>query len=331
MGAGIATMADPEILVDVENLTRRFPRCEALGGLSFQIRRGEIAGFLGPNGSGKTTTLRILAGVLAPTSGRVQVAGFDVTTHSLEVRRRIGYLPEAVPLYPEMRVEEYLAYRGHIKGLRGARLAARLREVVEQCGLGDASTRIIGNLSRGFRQRTGLADCLLHEPEVLLLDEPLAGLDPAQVHAVRELLRGAGAGRAVLFSTHVLAEAEHLCHRALILNAGRLAASDSPARLVQAAARLYAELLAPRDLLAEAVESLPAAQDVRFDPLPDGWLSVSIRTGEADLRPQLAELAKTRQWPLRELRRDAKGFEEMFLRLTTRPVLVQNPRKRKAG
>ncbi len=226
-------MADADFLIEVENLTRRFPRCEALGGVSFQIRRGEVAGVLGPNGSGKTTTLRILAAYLAPTSGRVRVAGFDTTTHSLEVRRRIGYLPENVPLYPEMRVEEYLAFRGRLKGLRGARLSARLRDVIEQCGLGDSSRRLIGALSRGFRQRTGLADCLLHEPAVLLLDEPLAGLDPAQVRIVRELLRGLGGNRAVLFSTHVLAEAEHLCHRALILNAGRLAAADSPERLVQ--------------------------------------------------------------------------------------------------
>ena len=226
-------MAEAELLIEVENLTRRFSRCEALGGISFQIGRGEIAGILGPNGSGKTTTLRILAAYLAPTSGRVRVAGFDATTHSLEVRRRIGYLPENVPLYPEMRVDEFLAFRGQIKGLRGARLSARLRDVVEQCGLGDFSRRVIGTLSRGFRQRTGLADCLLHEPEVLLLDEPLARLDPAQVRIVRDLLLGLGASRSVLFSTHVLSEAEQMCHRVLILNAGRLAAADSPARLVQ--------------------------------------------------------------------------------------------------
>ena len=323
-------MADAEILVDVENLTRRFPRCDALGGLSFQIRRGEIAGFLGPNGSGKTTTLRILAGVLAPTSGRAFVAGFDVVAHSLEVRRRIGYLPETVPLYPEMRVDEYLAFRGRIKGLRGSRLSARLRDVIEQCGLGGAAGRVIGNLSRGFRQRAGLADSLLHEPDVLLLDEPLAGLDPAQVQATRALLRDAGTRCAVLFSTHVLAEVEHLCHRALILNAGRLAASDSPARLVQAAARLHAELLAPPDALAEAVQGLSDAPDIRFDLLPDGWTAVSIPAGDADLRPQMAELAKARQWPLRELRHDAKGFDDMYLRLTTSPPMVQNPRKRTA-
>ncbi|MGD9781319.1 MAG: ABC transporter ATP-binding protein [Kiritimatiellia bacterium] len=227
-------MADADLLIDVDNLTRRFPRCEALASVSFQIRRGEVAGLLGPNGSGKTTTLRILAGFLAPTSGRVEVAGHDVTAQSREARRRIGYLPESVPLYPEMRIDEYLSFRGRIRGLRGTRLAARLRDVIEQCGLGDCSRRVIGTLSRGYRQRTGLADCLLHQPDVLLLDEPLAGLDPAQVHTIRQLLKEWDRSRAVLFSTHVLSEVERLCHRVLILNAGRLAAADSPERLVQA-------------------------------------------------------------------------------------------------
>ena len=234
-------MPEAEVLVKVENLTRRFPRCEALGGISFAVHRGEMLGILGPNGSGKTTSLRILAAYLAPTAGRVEVAGYDVTTHSLEVRRRIGYLPEQVPLYPEMRVEEYLNFRGHIKGLRGERLSMRRRKVVEQCGLGDCSQRIIGTLSRGYRQRTGLADCLLHEPEVLLLDEPLATLDAAQVHIVREILRECSKTRCVLFSTHVLAEAERLCDRVLILNAGRVAALESPTQLVQSGTVPFAE------------------------------------------------------------------------------------------
>ena len=322
-------MADAEILVEVDTLTRRFPRCEALGGISFQIRRGETTAFLGPNGSGKTTTFRILACALAPTSGRVAVAGFDVTTHSLEVRRRIGYLPETVPLYPEMRVDEYLSFRGHIRGMKGPRLSARLREVTEQCGLGDVSKRILGNLSRGFRQRTGLADCLLHKPDVLLLDEPLAGLDPAQVQSIRGLLRDMGQNRAILFSTHVLAEVEPLCQRALILNSGRLAASDSPARLVQASARLVAEILAPPDLLIPELQALCDAPDVRAETLPDGWTSVSIPSGDAGLGARVSELSRSRQWPLRELHHESNGFGETYLRLTTALPLVQNPAKRK--
>ena len=234
-------MASAETLIEADNLVRRFPRCEALGGVSFQIRRGEIAALLGPNGSGKTTTLRILATALAPTAGHARIAGYDVTFQSLAVRRRIAYLPENVPLYPEMRVEEYLEFRGRLRGLRGAHLAERLRDAVERGGLGDVLRRVIGTLSRGYRQRVGLADCLLHEPEVLLLDEPLAGLDPAQVDAVRALLQGLGPDRCVLFSTHVLAEAERLCHRALILNAGRLAAADASDRLAAAGETTFAE------------------------------------------------------------------------------------------
>ncbi len=322
-------MTDADILVEVDKLTRRFPRCEALGGISFHIRRGEIAGFLGPNGSGKTTTLRILACSLAPTSGRVEVAGFDVTTHSLDVRRRIGYLSETAPLYPEMRVDEYLSFRGHIKGLRGPRLSARLREVTEQCGLGDSSKRILGNLSRGFRQRVGLADCLLHKPDVLLLDEPFAGLDPAQVQSTREWLRDMGKNRAVLFSTHVLAEVESLCDRALILNSGHLAASDSPTHLMQAAAHLSAELFAPYEALDDSLQALCGYSDIRLDPLPDGWISISIPTGGANLDTQITELAQSRQWPLRNLRHETKGFEETYLRLTTSPSLVKNPTKRR--
>lgn len=315
-------MADPEFIIAVDDLTRRFPRCEALGGVSFRIRRGEIAGVLGPNGSGKTTTLRILAGYLAPTSGSVRVAGYDVATHSLEVRRRIGYLPESVPLYPEMRVAEYLAFRGRIKGLRRARLAARLQAVVEQCGLGGCTKQLIGTLSRGFRQRTGLADCLLPEPEVLLLDEPLAGLDPAQVEAVRKVLRNGGSRCTVLFSTHVLAEAERLCHQALILNAGLLAAADSPARLVEATRRIRAELRAPSDALAEALPTVAGAQDFRLESLSEGWVAVCIQTEKEDLRLRLAQLAEERRWPLRELRSDSQSFAEAFRRLTARTPLA---------
>ena len=224
-------MSEPEFIVEVENLTRRFPRCEALGDVSFRVGRGQVAGMFGPNGSGKTTTLRILATALAPTSGRVRVAGFDVEHQSIEVRRRIGYVPESLPLYPEMRVEEYLDYRGRIKGLRGNLLATRLRSVSDRCGLGEVFRRPIGALSRGFRRRVGLADGLLSEPDVLLLDEPMSGLDPAQSAAIRALLRDAGRHAAVLFSTHDLSDAERTCDVALVLNAGRLAAADAPANV----------------------------------------------------------------------------------------------------
>ena len=224
-------MAAPELLIEAEDLARRFPRCEALAGVSFAVARGDVAALVGPNGSGKTTTLRILACILAPTRGRVRVAGFDAAERSLDARRRLGYLPENPPFYPEMRVAEFLAFRGRLRGLRGPRLAERLRAVTEQCGLGEATRRSLAHLSRGFRQRTALADCLLHEPEVLLLDEPFAGLDPVQDEALRGVLQGLGGRCAILFTTHALAEAEQLGQRALVLNAGRLAAAGTPAGL----------------------------------------------------------------------------------------------------
>jgi ABC-2 type transport system ATP-binding protein len=226
-------MDERPILIEADNVARRFQRCEALGGVSFAVARGQIAALLGPNGSGKTTTLRILATSLAPSAGRARVAGFDVETQSLEVRRRIGYLPESLPLYPEMRVEDYLDYRGSIKGLRGNLLATRLRGVVERCGLGDVAKRLVGTLSLGYRRRVGLADCWLTEPDVLLLDEPMAGLDAAQAMAMHDALREFGRHACVLFSTHDLAEAERLCDLAIVLNAGRLAAADAPAALAQ--------------------------------------------------------------------------------------------------
>ena len=247
-------MADPDILIETDALTRRFRKCEALGSVSFRVRRGQVAALLGPNGSGKTTTLRILAAALAPSSGFARIAGLDVETHSLDVRRRIGYAPESTPLYPEMRVAEYLEFRGRIKGLRGQLLASRLRSALDRCGLADVAGRLVGPLSLGYRRRVGLADCFLAEPDVLLLDEPTAGLDPAQAAAVRSLLRDFGRCGAVLFSTHDLAEAANLCDIAVVLNAGRLAAAAPPAELARSRGfsrfdEAYLQLTAPPTLV----------------------------------------------------------------------------------
>ena len=226
-------MGEGHLAISVENLKRRFPGCDALGGVSFALPRGAIGALLGPNGSGKTTLLRVLAGVLAPTSGHAIVAGQDVTQQSLEARRRIGYLSETAPLYLEMRVGEYLTFRGGLYGLSGSNLAKRLRTVLELCQLGDVQRRVIGLLSRGFRQRVALAACFLHEPDVLLLDEPTGALDPAQAQACRNILRTRSPSQTVLFSTHSIRDAEQLAQHLLILNAGRVAAWSSPADLIQ--------------------------------------------------------------------------------------------------
>lgn len=223
-----------DILIEADGLGRRFARCEALSQVSFSVTRGELVALLGPNGSGKTTALRLLAGVIPPTEGYARLGGLDVTLHSLAVRRRMGYLPEATPLYSEMRVEEYLVYRGRVRGLKGAHLMLRLHEVVEHCGLGTWAKRPIGVLSHGLRRRVALADCLLHSPDVLLLDEPLDGLDAAQAAMLRGLLVDLSADCAIVFSTHALAEVETLCQRVLILSGGRLVADGDPKGLIAA-------------------------------------------------------------------------------------------------
>ncbi|HOW98922.1 MAG TPA: ATP-binding cassette domain-containing protein, partial [Kiritimatiellia bacterium] len=237
-------------MIRVTHLTKRFAGCVAVDDVSFRIEPGEVVGFLGVNGAGKTTTLRILSCYLPATSGTAEVAGFDVFRDSLEVRRRIGYLPENAPLYPEMRVDEYLRFRARLKGVSPAACRRRVQEVKDRCGLKDAGRRIIGQLSRGYRQRVGLADCLVHDPELLILDEPTLGLDPAQVIQVRELIRALARRHTILLSTHILPEVEAVCRRVLIINRGRIVASDSPGQLrenLQSGARAVTEIAGPAD------------------------------------------------------------------------------------
>ncbi len=220
-------------MIRVEDLTKRYAGVTAISGLSFEVRKGEIVGFLGPNGAGKSTTMRILAGYLPPTSGVAEIAGLDVFRHSLEARSRIGYMPENVPLYNDMRVNEYLRYRASLKGVPGRLLKERVGEVKELCGLEQVAEKLIGALSKGYRQRVGLADAMVHEPELLILDEPTIGLDPNQIRQVRQLIRNLGRRHTILLSTHILPEVEMTCTRVLIINQGRIEASDTPANLLQ--------------------------------------------------------------------------------------------------
>src|SRR5450755_3108889 len=208
-------------MIEVSNLTKRYAGRTAVSDISFSVARGEIVGLLGPNGAGKSTTMRILSSFLPATSGTVRVAGFDVFHDSEDVRRRIGYMPENNPLYPEMRVREYLKFRARLKGLGWRRSRERMDTVMEQCGLTDVSRRVIGQLSKGYRQRVGLADALVHEPELIILDEPTIGLDPNQIRLVRQLIKGLGGTHTVLISTHILPEAEMTCHRVLIMFDGK--------------------------------------------------------------------------------------------------------------
>src|SRR5213079_2560682 len=219
------------LIIEVENLTKRYAGHAAVDRITFTVQRGEIVGFLGPNGAGKSTTMRILACYLPATYGTARVAGFDVFTQADEVRRRIGYMPENNPLHLDMRVREYLKFRARLKGLRRRRSRERVDVVTEQCGLKDVSRRIIGQLSKGYRQRVGLADALVHEPELIILDEPTIGLDPNQIRSVRKLIKSLASTHTVLISTHMLPEAEMTCNRIIIMYEGRILAADTPENL----------------------------------------------------------------------------------------------------
>src|SRR3954463_6725250 len=218
-------------MIKVEHLTKRYAGHTAIKDLSFEVSKGEIMGFLGPNGAGKSTTMRILASFMPPTSGSVSVAGYDVFSQSLQARAHLGYMPENVPLYNDMRVTEYLNYRAALKGVPSRRVAERVGDVKELCGLKEVEKKIIGALSKGYRQRVGMADALVHEPDLLILDEPTIGLDPNQIRQVRELIKNLGRHHTILISTHILPEVDMTCSRVMIINKGRVEASDAPENL----------------------------------------------------------------------------------------------------
>src|SRR5207244_3512143 len=218
-------------MIKVEGLTKRYARTVAVDDISFEVEKGQIVGFLGPNGAGKTTTMRVLTCFLPPTAGKATVADFDVTEHPLEVKKRIGYLPETPPLYPEMEVIEYVTFVGKLKGVPKADLAKRVDEVIERCAVGDVREKLISKLSKGYRQRVGLAQAIIHNPDVLILDEPTAGLDPKQIIETRELIKDLAGTHTIILSTHILSEVEHSCERVVIINKGKLVATDSVANL----------------------------------------------------------------------------------------------------
>ncbi len=320
-GAGRSRPPAPPMMIQVSHLTRRYGRTTAVDDLSFEVARGEVAGFLGPNGAGKTTTLRILCGYLAATAGEAIVAGYDVRRDSLEVRRRIGYLPENCPLYPDMRVDEYLRYRAALKGVPARRVRDRVAAVKAQCGIEEVGHRIIGQLSKGYRQRVGMADALVHEPELLILDEPTIGLDPNQILQTRELIRSLGGRHTILLSTHILSEVEAVCGRALILQHGRCIASDATAnlrKLRRGRRRVRVELRAPPEELLRALRALPgalAAEETAAEG--EGWRRATVDCEEdADPRPAIFRAAVERGWDLREVRLEEQRLEDIFVQLT---------------
>jgi ABC-2 type transport system ATP-binding protein len=307
-------------MIRVANLTKRYGSTVAVRDISFSAEVGEVIGFLGPNGAGKTTTMRILSCFQPPTQGRVTIAGLDIVRDSLEIRRRVGYLPESVALYPEMRVKEYLDFRAKLRGLSGKKRKSRVKEVLKLCGIDDVSRFVISRLSKGYKQRVGIADCLVHDPDLLILDEPTIGLDPHQIRHVRELIRSLALRHTILLSTHRLSEVEMVCDRVLIMNAGRIVASDTPERLVgllKGNVHVVAEIKGPRDAVLAGCEALNGVLAVSAETVGE-WIRLTLECEKgAEIREDLFRLVTAQKWALRELRSGQKrSLEDAFLAMT---------------
>jgi len=307
------------LIIEVENLTKRYAGHLAVDGITFTVQRGEIVGFLGPNGAGKSTTMRILACFLPATHGTARVGGYDVFTQADEVRRRIGYMPENNPLHLDMRVREYLKFRARLKGLGIRRSRERVEVVMQQCGLTEVRRSIIGHLSKGFRQRVGLADALVHEPELIILDEPTIGLDPHQIRLVRQLIKDLGRHRTVLISTHILFEVEMTCNRVLIMHEGKILAADTTQNLqnIMSDGLVIAEIAAPVSELRACWEQMSEIDHFDIAPSEGDYLRCALtpRPG-LDLRPLVFEQVRTRGWALRELGRAHHSLEDIFVHIT---------------
>jgi ABC-2 type transport system ATP-binding protein len=306
-------------MIKVENLTKRYAGQTAIKDLSFEVGKGEIMGFLGPNGAGKTTTMRILASFMPPTSGRASIAGFDVFEQSLQARAHLGYMPENVPLYNDMRVTEYLDYRAALKGVPHRRVAERVGDVKELCGLKEVEKKLIATLSKGYRQRVGLADALVAEPDLLILDEPTIGLDPNQIRSVRELIKNLGKQHTILLSTHILPEVEMTCSRVIIIHKGRIEACDTPENLlgqIRQAGGVVLEAKTGKDNGAEELKKISAVRDVTTDSDGD-WKIFSLRVESgADVREEVFRLASERHWSVRELSQRRATLEDVFVEIT---------------
>jgi ABC-2 type transport system ATP-binding protein len=308
-------------LITVENLTKRYASKTAIDGMSFQVEQGEILGFLGPNGAGKTSTMRIITGYMPATDGTVRVDGFDVFDKPLEVRRRIGYLPENPPLYLEMSVVGYLRFVAKIKGVSKDRLESEVSRVMERVNITDVKDRIIAKLSKGYKQRVGIAQALLNEPPVLILDEPTIGLDPKQIHEVRELIKDLAGKHTVVLSTHILPEVEQTCHRVIIIDRGKIVAVDTPRNLrsqVQGGERITVEVHGPAAEIISKLRTMTGVKNVQKVADVDERHRFQVE-GELhkDIRSDLARTIVQNGWGLYELQSAAMSLEDIFLKLTT--------------
>ncbi len=308
-------------MIQVNNLVKRYAGFTAIHGLTFSVQRGEIVGFLGPNGAGKSTTMRILSCFMPATSGTVMVAGYDIYEKSLEVRKHIGYMPENVPFYPEMRVDEYLHFRAALKGVPRSKRCSQVEKVSERCGITDVSRKIIGHLSKGYRQRVGLADALVHDPELIILDEPTIGLDPNQIRQVRKLIKDLGQSHTVLLSTHILPEVEMICSRVMIINKGRIVASDTPEnlkRLRMGSGETQLEIKTDVETARREFRGIEGVDGIEVSPLEDGFCKVVLYPkNDEDLREIAYQRIHEKSWRLRELTRRRQTLEDVFVQITT--------------
>ncbi len=306
-------------MIHVDRLTKYFGAILAVDNISFQVNKGEIVGFLGPNGAGKSTTIRILTSFLPATSGIARVAGFDVMNESLDVRRNIGYLPESVPLYPEMRVEEYLMYRARLRGMERKGRHQRLEYCLERCRIREVRRRLVGTLSKGYRQRVGLADAMMHDPQILILDEPTVGLDPVQIRDTLMLIKELGQQHTILLSTHILPEVEAACRRVIIISQGRIGLDKNLAELAADAAHIVLEARGPVDQIVRALQGVDGVSQVVPQPQSDGVSSFEVRTHQdRDLRELIAQRVAQNGWPLRRLDLARRTLEDHFLQVVVR-------------
>ena len=309
-------------MIEVADLTKSYGSMTAVDHVSFTVNKGEILGFLGPNGAGKTTTMRILTGYIPATSGTARVAGFDVANDSMQVRRHIGYLPEAPPIYPDMTVGTYLDFVARIKNVPAEKRGERVTDALHKVNITDKRDELIKRLSRGYKQRVGLAQALVHDPDVIILDEPTVGLDPKQIIEVRHLIKGLAGNHTIILSTHILPEVSMTCDRVVIINKGKIAAVDTPQNLtsqLKGGQKIRVEVKAPEQPVQELLSQIPGASRVLIEAVhADGHLTATVEAAQGnDIRSQIAAKIVEKGWPLYELRGVSLSLEDIFLELTT--------------
>ena len=318
-------------MIQVEGLSKKYARQVAVNNISFSVEKGDIVGFLGPNGAGKTTTMRILTCFMPPTAGTANVAGFDVFEKPFEVKKRIGYLPETPPVYPEMTVQSYLHFVGNLKGVAARDLKRRTEEVMERCAVGDVGTKLIGKLSKGYRQRVGLAQAIIHNPDVLILDEPTSGLDPKQINETRELIKGLSGEHTIILSTHILPEVEAVCQKVIIINKGQLVATDSVERLKHRggsgnAVQVQLETVGVGDpvVVQQRLEQVSGVSKVLQTNSSEDRLTFEVESLSGyHVRPDVARAIVQSGWNLLEMKSTTFSLEEVFLQLTGGEAAVE--------